>query len=244
MKAVAFAIVAVLGLTGCAPPVTPPKAPPPQKPAPGAVKQKVEIGKNVHFETTVDGRRRITIPAEVCFREGPLEMFLCRKGTKEHESVLSADIDARDLHKALLAAGAESGSPVVFEPTYRPACGTAIRVTVSFTRDGKEVSADARTWVRDFKTKKALDKDWVFAGSAFRENPDDPKKPKLYLANGGDVVCVSNFTTAMLDLPVNSSAENEELMFEAFTDNIPPLGTKVTVTFEPLPTKKAADKAP
>ena len=53
-----------------------------------------------------------------------------------------------------------------------------------------------------------------------------------------DFVGVSNFGTAMLDVPVASSTENEALLFEAFTDRIPPLGTKVEVIFEPVPEKK------
>lgn len=213
----------------------------PAKPAPG---KRVELGKNVSFETTPEGTRRVIVPAVVCFREGPIEMFLCRKGTKEHESVLAAEIDARDLHTALIAAGAVAGSPVKWEPKYQPARGSVVKITVQYEKDGKKQSVDAKSWVRDFKSRKPLDKEWVFAGSFFASNEEDEKKPKIYAANGGDIVCVSNFATAMLDLPIASSAENEELMFEAMTDAIPPLGTKVTVIFEPQPEKKQPPKAP
>ena len=52
-------------------------------------------------------------------------------------------------------------------------------------------------------------------------------------ANGGDLVCVSNFPTATLDLPVESSQANDELMFVAFAEKIPPRGTKVRLVFIP-----------
>src|SRR5205823_2222272 len=82
----------------------------PPKPLPG-----VQIGKNVSLEVNGDSRR-VLINAVVCFRMGLLEQFLCRAGTKEHESILAADIDARQVHAALIAAGAEPGSPVKFQP--------------------------------------------------------------------------------------------------------------------------------
>src|SRR6185503_12458623 len=54
--------------------------------------------KSIIAETaTVDGKAkvvRVGIAAEVCLREGPLEQFLCKKGTKEHEAIVRVDMDA------------------------------------------------------------------------------------------------------------------------------------------------------
>src|SRR5262245_50045743 len=85
-----------------------------------AAPKRIESGKSVVLEIPAKPGepRRVRIAAEVCFREGPLELLLCRKNTKEHEAILSADVDARDIHKALLAAGAKAGSPVKFQPKY------------------------------------------------------------------------------------------------------------------------------
>jgi hypothetical protein len=41
------------------------------------------------------------------------------------------------------------------------------------------------------------------------------------------LICVSNFPSATLDIPVASPEQNAELLFDAFTDRIPPLGTEV-----------------
>lgn len=211
---------------------------------PAAAAKTVQLGKNVSLEVSPDGTRRVLVPGEVCFREGPLEMFMCRKFTKEHESLVRAEIDGRDLHKALLAAGAVIGSAVKFEPKFEPPKGTKIKVLVRYTKDGKEKTVNAREWVRDMKTGKELGVDWVFAGSFFYPGPDDdPKKPTQYAGNSGALVCVSNFPDAMLDIPVESPEQNEELAFEAFTDRIPPLGTKVMLIFEPqLEKKEEAEK--
>jgi hypothetical protein len=44
---------------------------------------------------------------------------------------------------------------------------------------------------------------------------------------------VSNFTTATLDIPAESSQVNEGLLFEAFAEKIPPLGTPVRLVLKP-----------
>ena len=209
---------------------------PDEKAAPKAETKTFEVGNNVTLE--IRGEiRRVMLSASVCLREGPLEMFLCRTNTKEHEAIVHVDTDARLIHTALLAAGAKPGTTVKWEPKYQPATGSVIKVSVRYTENDKEVTRPAQDWVRVMKTKKPMTHDWVFAGSMFFDNPDDPTK-KFYAANSGDVICVSNFETALLDLPVNSPKDNDELQFEAFTERIPRLGTKVMVILEPLPDKK------
>jgi hypothetical protein len=205
-----------------------------------AAPKRVASGKNVVLEiqSKAGEPRRVRIAAEVTFREGPLELLLCRKHTKEHEAILAADVDARHIHTALLAAGAKEGHPVKFAPKYAPATGSKIKVMLEYQKDGKTTVVPARDWIRDMKSRKPLAIDWVFGGSLFFPDPEDAKKPKLYAANGGDLICVSNFETAMLDLPVPSTQLDGDLQYEAFTERIPPLGTKVTVILEPVADKK------
>src|SRR5690348_4635522 len=94
-----------------------------------ATAQKVRVGNNVYLE--IDGpRRRVLVDAYVCLRQGQLEQLLTRKRTKEHEAILAADIDARHLHAALIAAGAQPGSPVKFRPKFQPPTGTPIKITL------------------------------------------------------------------------------------------------------------------
>ena len=71
---------------------------------------------------------------------------------------------------------------------------------------------------------------WVFAGSRFWTDEETGKQ--YYQAEGGDFICVSNFGTAALDIPVESSQSNDALEFEAFTERIPPLGTPVRLVLE------------
>ena len=196
--------------------------------------KKVRLTKNIYLEVLPDKKRRVHVNAEVCLREGQLELFLCRKQTKEHEAILTADVDAFKLHAALIAAGAEAGSPVRFVPRYRPASGTTIKVFVQYKDKGKQVTVPAKSWITNAKTKKPMENDWVFAGSRLVTNPLDPDGKKHYLANDGDVICVSNFETALLDLPIKSPKDDVERFFVANTRLIPPLETKVVVILEPV----------
>ncbi len=205
-----------------------------------AESKKVLLARNIFLE--VRGKeRRVLVSAEVCLREGQLELLMCRKQTKEHEAILTADVDAQKLHAALNAAGAVEGSPVQFAPRYRPACGTRIKVSVQYKDQDKLVTVPGQSWVKNMKTGKTLESDWVFAGSHLVSNPLEPDK-KQYLANEGDLICVSNFETALLDLPIKSSKENADLAFLAFTERIPPLETKVVVILEPVSEEKKDKK--
>lgn len=241
MRAVLLFLPVLVLAAGCWPASTG-AATTPQTPASGSAatppSKKIPIGKNVFLE--IQGqKRRVLINAYVCQQQALLEQFLTRKLTKEHEAILAADADARHIHAALVAAGAEPGSPVQYRP-YRPARGSVIKVYVQYRdKEGKLVTLPAQKWIRHVKTKKELEYDWVFAGSRLSPAPD-PKSPPFYEANVGDVICVSNFDTAMLDLPIPSSQANDELEFEAYTERIPPLGTPVTVILEPVLAKKSA----
>jgi hypothetical protein len=200
--------------------------------------KQVVVGPNVVLE--IQGtKRRVIVTARVCYRQGPLEGLLTRAKTKEHEYILAADIDARHLHAALIAAGAKPGSPVQFAPKYKAASGTAIKVSLRYNKSGKSVTVPAQQWVRNSKTMKDLDKDWVFAGSKLVRNPLNDDKLE-YIANHGDLICTCNMESAALDLPVASPKRLEDRIYEAHTDRIPEKETKVEVIFEPVVENKAA----
>lgn len=186
-------------------------------------------------------RRAVIIDGEVCLREGQLEMFACPKGTKEHESVISLNCIPETVHAGLLAAGAKSGTPVRFDPEYVAAKGDIIDIYILWKdAQGERHQVKAQQWIKHAKTQKAMAFDWVFAGSGFWKDEETGKQH--YQANGGDFICVSNFPTATLDLPVESSQANTDLLFTAFTENIPPKGTKVRLVL--IPRAKPADAAP
>ncbi len=186
--------------------------------------------------------KRVVLVSEICLREGQLEMFACLKGTKEHESILAVPVKAYVVHAALVALGAEPGSPAQFSPKYQPARGPRVDVTMFWTdAQGKRQRADAQDWIRNVKTGKPMTDYWVFGGSGFWK--DETTGEQFYKAEDGDFICISNFNSAMLDLPIESSQSNEALLFEALTDKVPPSGTKVSLVLTPRLDEKAAKKA-
>jgi len=185
--------------------------------------------------------KRVVMVGQVCQRDAPLEMFACLRNTKEHEAIVSVDVEAQTVHAGLLAVGAKAGHPARWDPTYVPAAGTEIEVTVAWKdKEGKPHTARAQDWILDVRTKKAMAHPWVFAGSGFWT--DEATGKKYYQAEGGDFICVSNFPSAMLDLPIESSQSNEALLFRAFTERIPPLGTPVTLLLTPKLEKEKEPK--
>jgi len=184
--------------------------------------------------------KRVVVGGEVALAEGPIEFFACPRLTKEHESVIAVRASARLVHAALLAIGLEPGKPVSFDPVYAPATGPAVRLTLRWIdADGTRREADARDWVRNVRTGKALDTEWVFVGSALWKDADGIEH---YQADAGDFVCVSNFPTATLDLPIESSQSNEALLFEAFPGRVPPVGTPVDIVLTAAPAREPAPR--
>jgi hypothetical protein len=205
----------------------------PRPPAPKLPEPKDAQRLSPDFDVWIDSKQKaVLVDGQISLREGMLEMFACTRNTKEHESIVSANTKAFLVHAALLRLGAQPGTPVQFVPKYKPPTGTEIDVLVYWLDvAGKPHTIRAQEWIRDIRTKKAMPHPWVFAGSRFWKDQETGKQ--YYQAEGGDFICVSNFGTAMLDIPVPSSQSNEELGFECFTERIPPLGAPVRLILKP-----------
>lgn len=176
-------------------------------------------------------QKHVIVSGRICLTKGVLEMFACPKGMKEHESVVATYPLAMYVHQALLLIGANPGRTVQWEPEYKPAEGPKIQVECWFYNEKNElVIRNAKDMVRQVSDGSPLKIDWVFGGSKFLVDPDGRE---LYAANGGELICVSNFSSAMIDLPIPSTAEAGGLLFEANTEMIPPLDTPVLLVLKP-----------
>lgn len=172
----------------------------------------------------------VIVDGYIAQRQAQLEMFACPTGTKEHESVVAVFARSRFIHAALLAIGAKEGKPASFDP-FVAASGTTVRVyALWYDSEGKRQSTIAQKWVRRAGTDKPMQWDWVFAGSKIYK--DDSTGQEMYLADGGELICVANFVTSTLDLSVRSDAANSGLVFDAFTENIPKRDTPVRLVLK------------
>ncbi|MEY3205336.1 MAG: hypothetical protein RLZZ21_1667 [Planctomycetota bacterium] len=186
-------------------------------------------------EVWVDvAKKQVVVGGRIAMADGPIEVFACPEKTKEHEAVVATRSSARLIHAALLAIGLEAGSPVSFDPDYVAARGPTVTIRMRWKdAAGTVQESRAQDWIRNAETGKPLAADWVFAGSTFWKDPQDGQE--YYQADGGDLVCVSNFPTATLDLPIESSQSNEALLFEAFEGRVPPRGTEVEMILSAAP---------
>ena len=185
--------------------------------------------------------KRVVVDGYVALTEGQLEMLACPVGTKEHESVVAVFSKAFVVHTGLLAVGAKKGTHVKWDPAYEPPTGSEIKVLALWKDDeGKKHTIDTRKWVRKVGTDdETLDVNYVFAGSMFWKDPETGEQ--MYQAESGDLICVSNFSTATLDVPMNSSQVNSGLMFAAFTKRIPERGTPIRLVLQVVDPKKTSD---
>lgn len=239
-----------------------------------------------------DEERSVWLRSRVVLRDGLLEMFLCRTKSKEHESILAADVPAAELQAGLLAAGFEAGQPVRFEPEYQPPTGERLAIDVFWTKGDALQSASSKDWIRhavnkwhaaplakevaaklplddeeklryfeydadliydgrmtddeferlqtlsdepayrqalrtlkDAGTLRPLTADWVFAGSEWIEF----EGTREFAADSGNYVCVANFSDAIIDIDERSTNTNGALLYEPWTERIPPIGTWVWV---------------
>lgn len=285
-------------------PATPPSGAAAKPAADGAVPL------NQEGTVLLDAKNKtLIVKTEVVLREGTLEMLLCKKQTKEHESILAFDGKAYILHAGLVAMGLEPGKPVNFMPEYKPPTGAKLRIRVVWRdKEGKEHREDAHQWVRysihryfgapleklpagltlpkdgdlrydavnkelswygpmtekqrdeylalsqdeayrkavrsffDRTQSRAMEADWVFAGSGFAVDQDEGHK--IYLAESGDVICVANFPSALIDIAAKSSSQGQEnLLFEAWTERLPPVATPVRLEISPAAEEPAGKAA-
>jgi hypothetical protein len=209
-----------------------PMEPPPE--AKGLIRMPDPEEKGSFQDLWVDKeKKQIVLAGRICKRTGDMELFACFRRTKEHESIVSVRARAYAIHATLVALGIRPGRPVQFFPEFRAADGPEIEVTVAWTDDkGNRRTALAQEWLKNVKTGKQMEQPWIFAGSGFWKDPDGQMH---YLAADGDFICVSNFASAMFDIPINAPSANAALLFKAFHERIPPAGTPVALILRAKP---------
>lgn len=201
----------------------------------------VKLGK--HLRVDLD-KRQVVINTEVCLRSGALELLLCAWGTKEHESVLHTRAKPSHVHAALLLLGLAPGKPaewVMLEDNIGrilPPRGAGLDIRLRWTDpNGKVRIVDAVKFLAMGNKKGAAPKEWIFVGS------DIFSDGKYWADDGGEIICVANFASAVIDVPFgNPNKQADQVVsFMADTAAIPAAGTPVDVLLVPRP---GAQKAP
>jgi hypothetical protein len=171
-----------------------------------------------------------------------LEVTVCTRNSKEHETLVVTDAKPSHVHAALLLAGLTPGKPGSWRPEGNnvvrlPPEGEGVEVTIAY-RDGsgREVESPAQEWVVNAVSGKGLRDErsgaWVFAGSRMVEF----QGREFYDADGtGALVGLTTFgseTVAFTQI-FSPEAAVDEPEWIADPKRVPPYGTKTVVRIRP-----------
>jgi hypothetical protein len=192
------------------------------QPAAGQPTREFAEGVRIDWE-----RRVVEVDASVVLREGMLELLACSPQTREHESILVVKARPMHIYQAMGLIGLEPGSPVRYDASANrayPPTGELLHVQIRYRERALERTVQARQWLREQKRNRPPQEiEWVFAGSAPRAGQEFPADVD------GTVVCVVDFTSALIAVAGLHTADDEYLWLSANTEAIPPVGTPCTL---------------
>jgi hypothetical protein len=211
----------------------PPQSPPPSDSATNAPLRKVsehvfEIGL-VRLDKTT---RTVTFPASVNMEEGLVEYFLVCSNGKIHESVLITEAEPYHIHVAMLLLGAKGAPPLTPEARVaeQQVQGEPFRIHVLWQQHGEAKRLPAERLVFQTADQKPMtDGPWTYNGSWVFEGTFLAQRER-------SIVAIITDHDALVNNP-RPGHENDELWL-VNKQAIPPMGTKMTVTFELPPVKK------
>lgn len=225
--------------TPLAPPPSVPTPAEPAAPPPAAPWAEASPGLRVSREARAlefDG----TVPIDV-HGKAPrvfLEVLVCTRDTREHESLVVTDVKPSSVHAALLMLGLVPGAPGSWQfehatLTSTPPNGPRLTVSIRFEKDGATVTEPIDSWVANLRGGPSLaERDpgqhLVFAGSRFvtRDGAD------TYAADAdGTLVGLTAFgsETIAWTAMYHPDSAVEQPQWVADPARVPVFGTKVTV---------------
>lgn len=190
----------------------------------------------------------VTKRTEVAGKTWPIEVMLCTRGGKMHETVFHTEAKGSALHRALTEIGLQPGQPAwpaeaTEDGKYVEPKGDRVEIFVEWTSaDGKTQrepsyrflvsgpgESDARRGGARGELKEVTPFVWLFTGSATGLDPDTGTE-----TYGADIflsIATINHQdrTAVLQLP---GGDVPGIIFET-SALLPPPGTKVTLVFVP-----------
>jgi hypothetical protein len=188
--------------------------------------------------------KEVRLESEVCLQRGGLELLACSPGTREHESILVVKARPSHIVFALALVGLSPGQPgyMTEAGSFSPPGGTVVDITARFTvsrPDGKTEIVEVPAWklLKPARSESGLERpiQWVYVGR--------PSEAALRAADQeGSVICLSNFTEAVLDVPFESTSVNADLLYEANPAVVPPPKTPVELILRPTAERIAPRK--
>ncbi|WP_145446516.1 YdjY domain-containing protein [Mucisphaera calidilacus] len=166
-----------------------------------------------------------------------LELVVCGRNTREHESLLATGVRASELHASLLLLGLEPGRPATLVRDESvaggwrvdPPTGPEIAVTIAV---GNQAEVTAGSWVKNKETGEDFaEATWLFTGSKQVEVPaEEGRGGWHYLADlSGSLITLVNFRDDLMALPTTLTSGDDGQVLGGVSERIPATGTAVRV---------------
>lgn len=214
---------------------------------PAAIEERIRA---IFPHITIDSAdRRVDVEAVVCLTEGFLELVVCGKDSKEHESLVMVEARPSHIHAALLLIGAQAGNPAMRKAldeegtrwAHLPPRGQPVKVSLVIPKEGGEVverpisdfiaPSEDESGLQDASATEAKFPDtFLFVGSQLHGEGEG----KQYLGDlSGHVASIATFGDEVLSLSEIHAQDNGSLAWQIKPDSLPELGTKVILRLRP-----------
>ena len=186
--------------------------------------------------------RTLILPAEVCLRQGPLELFACAEGGKDHESVLRVRCRPELVNLNLILFGLKRGPS---HPVDGGRTGDRVVALCEWQENGKTTTVRAEDMVWNVATNRPMDRvGWTYVGSKFVPEHDvETGKPTgrsiLAAVYGRTLFATFLDGAALFETPLPEGVDDS-----TFTVNekvVPPRGTSVRLTLRPATPEDLAE---
>ena len=189
------------------------------------------------------GQGRVEFPGMVSLDQGWLEVAVCRRGSREHESIVVTDAIPSVVHAAMLLAGLEPGTPATFDEKTRlpiPPTGTVVSIELRFAASDLAIDVPIVLPLAEAieDAREQVSPVWVFAGSLVRPNPSSMGPGEYYAADyAGTVVGLSTFGDEVVAVEEVRSPESgvDPPVWRIRAGVLPEVDTAVTVVLKRSP---------
>ena len=180
----------------------------------------------------------ISFPGKLKMKRGLLEYLLVTPKGSVHESLLVTDVEANDIHVAMLLLGAKGGAIIAEAPPgqldaryFRTApklTGDTVFISVKWKEKEAEMTAPIEDWIFNEAAQKAIEHGpWIYNGSMLYEGS--------FLAQvEGNLVALVTSPTALINNP--RKGNDNDQMWNANGETTPGVGTPIEVIFKLVPT--------
>ena len=174
--------------------------------------------------------KSVSFPAVVNMNKGLLEYLLVRGGGKTHESLFRTNIEPYNLQIAcLLLDLVGSDKPLAFQGAPETPKGDPVMITVSITdKDGKTSELHPEKWITKVvngKPEETESLNWIFTGSMVHRG-------RFAAQVDGSIIALYHDPVAMID-NASPGGESDKIWFVK-EGSVPPVGTPVTITIQPV----------